>query len=160
VPLLAQSGHSLRQQNLSAFGPKQTKVDLHRCYFLDRCCLAQTHQFLAANDKTNLISRCFKQAYRNVLRNLDQERKDAEKDLALPQLVRAERDLAFAEKASAAAALNLQTTYNVPNYEAFISKRTATFCARERGPDLTDVFCFASSVSARGLNPCQSGALS
>jgi hypothetical protein len=43
------------------------------------------------------------------------------KDLALPQLVRAERDLALAEKASAAAALSLQTTYNVPNYEAFIN---------------------------------------
>jgi hypothetical protein len=69
--------------------------------------LAQTHQFLAANDKTNLTPRCFKQAYRNVLRNLDQERKDAEKDLALPQLVRAKRDLALAEKASAAAALQL-----------------------------------------------------
>jgi hypothetical protein len=152
--------------------------------------LAQTHQFLAANDKTNLISRCFKQAYRNVLRNLDQERKDAEKDLALPQLVRAERDLAFAEKASAAAALNLQTTYNVPNYEALINaevrvnraagesgqprclknihirqsarvvKRGRSLGPRERGPDLTDVFCFASSFRARGLNPCQSGALS
>ena len=33
----------------------------------------------------------------------------------------AERDLALAEKASAAAALNLRTTYNVPNYEAFIN---------------------------------------
>ena len=67
---------------------------------------------MAANDKTNLTPRCFKQAYRNVLRNLDQERKDAEKDLALPQLVRAEHDLALAEKASAAAALNLQTGNN------------------------------------------------
>jgi hypothetical protein len=75
--------------------------------------LAQTHRFLAATDKTSLTPRCFKQAYRNVLRNLE-ERKDAEKDLALPQLVRAERDLALAEKGSAAAALNLQTTYNVP----------------------------------------------